>query len=157
MSEDKNVNDEAVDRRAKTVVTEQPGYAATEHVTQDVAAERRQQVSNVDWVVWTLLGILEILLGLRLVLKLIAANANSGFAVFIYGATKFFTAPFSGLLGKPATAEGSIFEVTTLIAMVVYALLFWVIVRVVHIGGNRSSSRTTTSSTHEETPRRPGQ
>ena len=80
-------NEEAVDRRAETVVTEQPGYAATEQVTRDVAAERRQRVFQIDRIMWTILVMLEILLGLRFMLKLIAANPNSGFSVFIYGIT----------------------------------------------------------------------
>jgi uncharacterized protein YggT (Ycf19 family) len=96
-------------------------------------------------------GLLEILLGLRFLLKLIAANPNSGFAVFIYGITKPFLAPFTALVGTP-TSGGTILEVTTLIAMAVYALLFWFIVRVVRIATNRPSARTSTRSTREQTP-----
>ena len=32
-------SNQSVDRREETVVTQQPGYAATEQVTRDVAAE----------------------------------------------------------------------------------------------------------------------
>lgn len=79
----RNNNEVAVDRRAETVVTQQPGYAATEQVTRDVAAEGRLRFLQIDRIMYTLLGILEILLGLRFVLKLIAANPGSGFTVFI--------------------------------------------------------------------------
>ena len=156
MSGNHDSNEEAVDRRAETVVTEQPGYAATEQVTRDVAAERRQRVFQINRIMWTVLGILEILLGLRFMLKLIAANPNSGFSVFIYGITGVFIAPFRALLGTP-TFGGSSFEVTTLVAMAVYALLFWVLVRVIQIVMDRPSARTVTRSTREQTPRRPGQ
>ncbi len=98
-----------------------------------------------------ILGLLEILLGLRFLLKLIAANPNSGFAVFIYGITKPFLAPFTALVGTP-TSGGTILVVTTLIAMAVYALLFWFIVRVVRIATNRPSARTSTRSTREQMP-----
>lgn len=155
MSENQRVNEVAVDRRAETVFTEQPGYAATEQVTRDVAAERRLRLFQIDRIMWTVLGILEILLGLRFLLKLIAANPNSGFAVFIYGITGAFTAPFNALLGTPAV-EGSILEVTTLIAMAVYALLFWVIVRVIQIAADQPTARTVTRSTREQTPGGPG-
>jgi hypothetical protein len=40
MSENRPINEVAVDRRDGTVVTQQPGYTATEQVTRDVAAER---------------------------------------------------------------------------------------------------------------------
>ena len=144
-------NQVAVDRREETVVTQQPGYAATEQVTRDVAAERRLVLFQVTRIVWSVLGLLEILLGLRFMLKLIAANPNSGFAVFMYGITGPFMAPFKGLIGTP-TSGGTILEVTTLIAMAIYALLFWGVVRVIQIVADRPSARTVTRSVREQTP-----
>jgi uncharacterized membrane protein len=144
-------NEVAVDRREETVVTQQPGYAATEQMTFDVAAERRLVFFQVTRVMWTILGLIEILLGLRFVLKLIAANAESGFGALIYGVSGVFTAPFAGLVTTPASG-GNILEVTTLIAMGVYALFFWIIVRVTRIVADRPSSRTATRSVHEQMP-----
>src|SRR5512133_2209403 len=132
MIENQPVNEVAVDRRAETVVTQQPGYAATEQVTRDVAAEGRLRFMQIDRIMYTLLGILEILLGLRFLLKLIAANPDSGFTVFIYGITGLFMTPFNALIGTPTFGNSS-FEATALIAMAVYALLFWVFVRVIRI------------------------
>jgi YggT family protein len=143
-------NEEAVDRREETVVTQQPGYAATEQVTHDVAAERRQRFALLLQVIWGLLALLETLLGLRFILKLIAANPDAGFAVFIYGITGPFLAPFEALVGTPATG-GMVLEVTTLIAMGIYALVFWGIVYVIRIVAGRPSSRTVTRSTREQT------
>jgi hypothetical protein len=51
---------------------------------------------------------------------------------------------------------GTTLEVTTLIAMAVYALLVWVIVRVVAIAADRPSARSVTRSTREQTPGGPG-
>lgn len=140
-----------VDRRQETVTTQEPGYAATEQVTRDVAAERRQSTFQVNRIVWSILGLLEILLGMRFVLKLIAADANSGFGAFMYGITGPFIAPFEGLLGTPASG-GMILEVTTLVAMAVYALLFWGIARVIEIVTDRPVARTVSRSTREEAP-----
>ena len=151
MSMNQPINEVAVDRREETVVTQQPGYAATEQVTRDVAAERRLGLFQVTRIVWSILGLLEVLLGLRFMLKLIAANPNSGFATFMYGITGPFMAPFTGLIGTPASG-GMIFEVTALIAMAVYALLFWGIVRVIQIVADRPSARTVTRSVREQTP-----
>lgn len=150
MSENQPINEVAVDRRAETVVTQQPGYAATEQVTRDVAAEGRLRFLQIDRIMYTLLGILEILLGLRFVLKLIAANPDSGFTIFIYGITGLFVSPFNTLVGTPAFG-GSSFELTTLIAMAVYALLFWVLVRVLQVATSQTTARTVTRSTREET------
>ena len=150
MLEKQPINEVAVYRRAETVVTQQPGYAATEQVTRDVAAEGRLQLLQINRIIYTLLGILEILLGLRFVLKLIAANPDSGFTVFIYGITGLFMSPFNAIIGTP-TFGGSSFEATTLIAMAVYALLFWVVVRVLQVATSQTTARTVTRSTREDT------
>ena len=76
MSENQPIHEVAVDRRAETVTTQQPGYAATEQVTRDVAAERRQGLALVTRIIYTILGGLEILLGMRFVLQLIGANPD---------------------------------------------------------------------------------
>jgi hypothetical protein len=80
MSNYPNAEDTAVDRRQETVITQQPGYAATEQVTRDVASEKRQTLFQINRILYTLLGGLEILLAARFVLKLIGANPGSGFA-----------------------------------------------------------------------------
>ena len=151
MTVNQPINEVAVDRREETVVTQQPGYAATEQVTRDVAAERRQTLFLINRIMWSIAGLLEILLGLRFMLKLIAANPDSGFAAFIYGITRPFIAPFADLIGTP-TSGGIILEVTTLIAMAIYALIFWGIARVIQIVADRPSARTVTRSTREQTP-----
>ena len=151
MPENRLNNEVSVDRRVESVVTQQPGYAASEEVIRDVAAERRLRLALVTQIVWAILGLLEVLLGLRFLLKLIAANAASGFAVLIYGVTQLIIAPFELLVGTP-TSGGIILEVTTLIAMAIYALIFWGVVSVIRIAANRPVARTATRSTREQTP-----
>lgn len=146
------INEEvAVDRREETIVTQQPGYTATEQVTRDVAAERRQLLFRVIRIIWTGLTILEVLLALRFGLKLIGANPSSGFAVFMYGITGLFTGPFTGLVATWFSGE-TVLEVTTLIAMAVYALFVWGVVRLIPIVVDRPNARTVTRSTREQTP-----
>jgi hypothetical protein len=70
-------------------------------------------------VVWYILGLLEILLAFRFLLKLFGANPAAGFSQFIYGATYVFAAPFLAVF-RITYVEGSIFEWTTLLAMLVY-------------------------------------
>jgi uncharacterized membrane protein len=140
----------AVDRHEETVTTRQPGYAATQQVVRDVAAERRLRMGRVNQIVYTILGILQILLGLRFALKLIAADPNAGFAAFIYGITAPFVAPFAGLVANWSTG-GSVLEVTTLIAMAVYALFFWVVLRIIPLLLDRPSARSVTRATTEQT------
>lgn len=85
-----------------------------------------------DQIIWFIATVLEILIGFRVFLKLIAANPQSGFASFIYGVTAPFLTPFVGLTTSPS-ANGSIFEFPSIIAMLVYALLFWLAIYAVRI------------------------
>jgi len=73
-------------------------------------------------VVWYILGILEALMAFRFVLKLLAANPVAGFTGFVYGVTYPFVAPFLTVF-RMSRVEGSIFEWTTLLAMLVYWLV----------------------------------
>jgi hypothetical protein len=79
-------------------------------------------------IVWFLLGLLEALLAFRFVLKLMGANPTAGFTSFIYAVTWPFAAPFLTVF-KMTTVQGSIFEWTTLLAMLVYWLIAAGIVR----------------------------
>jgi len=88
--------------------------------------------------VWYILGLLEILLAFRFVLKLLAANPDAGFSSFIYTITWPFTAPFLAVFSR-STLQGSIFEWTTLLAMFVYWLIAWGIIKLLLIGKSVST------------------
>ena len=79
-------------------------------------------------VVWYILGVLEVLLAFRFVLKLLAANPYAGFTSFIYGVTYPFAAPFLNVFGQ-TRVQGNIFEWTTLLAMLVYWIIAWAIIK----------------------------
>src|SRR4030042_724959 len=90
-------------------------------------------------IVWYLLGLLEVLLAFRFVLKLMGANPAAGFTSFIYAITWPFTAPFLAVF-KMTAVLGSIFEWTTLLAMLVYWLIAFAIVKLLLIGKTVSTS-----------------
>lgn len=94
--------------------------------------DRRVFTFKATQLVWLLFGILEGLIGLRFLLKLIGANPESPFADFIYGFTELFLLPFSGLIGTPA-AGNMVLEISSLIAMAVYALLAWGLERLIWV------------------------
>lgn len=78
-------------------------------------------------IIWYILGVIEVILAFRVVLKLLGANAFSGFASFIYAVSGPFALPFSGILGTTISAN-SVFEWSTLIAMMVYFIVAYGIV-----------------------------
>jgi hypothetical protein len=89
-------------------------------------------------VIYIVLAVVDGLIAIRFVLKLLAANPEAGFAQLIYGLTAPLVAPFVGLLGNPATSTGNQFEVTSLAAMAVYALVAWLLTRIVRLVLNRT-------------------
>ena len=68
------------------------------------------------------------MIALRFLLKLLAANPASPFAQFVYFFTAPFLWPFQGLLYTP-TFGGVQVEFPSLIAIVVYTLIAWIITR----------------------------
>lgn len=132
-----------------TYVTERtvvPGATTQEsHVySEDPYAYRRNRAYKVQQAIYLVFGILEGLLAIRFVLQLLGANPNSGFTAFIYGITAPFMAPFAGVFGQPALG-GSVIEWNALVAIVAYALLAWVLAKVVWLVGGESRSGVRTS------------
>jgi hypothetical protein len=84
-------------------------------------------------VIWYLLYTLETLLAFRFLLKLIGANPAAGFSRFIYGITYVFAEPFLNVVPS-VQVEGSVFEWTTLLAMLVYWLVAWGIIKLLVMG-----------------------
>lgn len=89
--------------------------------------------------IYFLLGLLEVLLGLRFLFRLSGANTQNTVAEFIYSLSAPFIAPFSTLFVSPVSGGGAnIFDVNVLIAMVVYAILGWLALWLVRYLAGRS-------------------
>ena len=84
-------------------------------------------------VVWYIIGLLEAVLAFRFLLRLFGANPTAGFTSFIYGITYPFVAPFLSVF-KISAVNGSVFEWTTLLAMLVYWLIAMAIARLLVMG-----------------------
>ncbi len=79
-------------------------------------------------IVWYILGVLEVLLAFRVILKLLGANTAAGFTSFIYNVTQPFVAPFINVF-RVTKVSGSVFEWTTVLAMAVYWLIAFGIIK----------------------------
>lgn len=142
------VHTQDADRRTKIVETQLGGVERRQEVVQDIGFERSQILNRLSQFIWLLFGILEGLILLRVFLKLIAANPANPFARFIYGLTDLFLWPFFGLTITPS-AEGIVLEIPSLIALIVYALIGWVIVRLVWLLFDRPSRTSVTTYERE--------
>ena len=138
-----------VPRTTTEVRTVEPAAAVdrVESVAYDPYANKRLAAYRVVQLVYLVFGLIEALIAIRFVLKALGANPSAGFAQFIYGITNPLVAPFYGLFGNPAS-QGSVLEVHSLVALIVYALLAWVIVRLtwILVGENRAAVHTHSTS-----------
>jgi len=102
--------------------------------TQEVREVSKTHVGGttlVARIVWYIAGVILTLLAFRFVLILLGANRNSGFADFIYTASNPLVAPFYGLFNYDLDYGVSRFEIYTLIAMAVYTVIAFGIVRLI--------------------------
>ena len=100
------------------------------------AANQNFAIARIVRIIYFLFGLLEVLLALRIVLHMFSANPGNAFADFIYALSSPFTILFSTLFANPAIGTG-VLELTTVVAMVVYAILAWVIGRIVWLALSR--------------------
>jgi hypothetical protein len=117
---------EAVDQG----IEEQQDMNLREETRRIAAADQNSSVKRIVKIVYFLFAALEVLLTMRIVLHLISANPDSGFAATVNGLSTFFVAAFANLLPNPAFSATSVFEITTVFAMIVYAIAAWLIGRV---------------------------
>lgn len=85
-------------------------------------------------VVWYILGIVNVFLFFRLILKLVGANPAAGFTNFIYGVSYVFVEPFLSVFRVTPAAIGTVFEWTTLLAMFIYWVVAVAIVKLLLMG-----------------------
>jgi len=80
--------------------------------------------------IWLLVGILEATIAIRIGLKLIGANPDAPIVAMIYGFTQLFLLPFTGMIASPS-AGNLVLEISSVFAMLIYALLAWALERTI--------------------------
>jgi hypothetical protein len=77
----------------------------------------------VQRIIYYFTGVIVVLLALRITLLLLAANQGSPFVDFIYALSGFFAGPFYGIFSYQPTYGQSTFEISSVVAILVYALV----------------------------------
>jgi len=93
------------------------------------AANQNSAIARIVNIVYFLFGIVEVILGIRILLHLVAANSANAFANIIDTISYPFVVLFNTLVQNPILGENSVLEITTIIAMVVWAIIAWLIAR----------------------------
>jgi hypothetical protein len=113
-----NQSPQIVTKTTKQVLPEAKGEAPQK------VYEKKKTLFRFNQIIWFILGLIEVLLVFRFVLRLLGANPLIGFTNLIYTVTLPLVAPFSGILGM-FTAGNSAIEWSTIIAAIVYFFVAW--------------------------------
>lgn len=91
-------------------------------------------VSKVNQVIFSIVGILNLVILIRLFLLLVGAN-QVGFTTFIMNITNVFVAPFQGIFPSPSNGVQYL-EAASLAAIVVYTIIALIIATVIGLFSN---------------------
>ncbi|RYF29142.1 MAG: YggT family protein [Chloroflexi bacterium] len=115
----------------------------TTQVQNGNTAVERQTVASANTVpakviagriIYYIVGLISILLVLRIVLLLLAANQGNGFVDFVYAVSGFFAMPFYGIFNYTPAYGSSVLELSSIVAIFIYALVGWGLVKLLTIG-----------------------
>lgn len=114
------MQDEMQETEVRETVT-QDGNASVQRQTV-ARSSRMSSVVLAQRIVWLIVGFINALIALRFVLLLLGANRDVPFMDFVYSVSAPFVAPFVGIFGEPSYGR-SVFEVSSILAIVVYLLI----------------------------------
>lgn len=89
--------------------------------------------------VYFIFGVIIAFIALRFILLLLAANQGNVFVDFVYGVSGLFVAPFYGIFGNTPQFGASVVDVSSIVAIIVYALIAWAIVSLATLGSRDRS------------------
>lgn len=127
-------------------VTTKSSDPLTDQVSQtstvtDVPTRGEAQDAQADrgnaWI-WYIVGLVDLSLLLRFIFYIFAAR-SVGFADGLYNATNPLVAPFRGIFPNPQVV-GSYFDTAALAGIVIYALLGWIVSRLIDLATRPANS-----------------
>lgn len=90
-------------------------------------------------IVWFIVEFIVVLLALRMALLLLGANQGNAFVDAVYGLSGVFASPFYGIFNYTPAYGNSVFEISSLVAIVIYSLLGWGIAKALTITSARQA------------------
>jgi hypothetical protein len=90
--------------------------------------------------VWLIAGVIDLILALDFVFRAIPAN-NTGFAHYIYRLGGWLGSPFDGIFNTTVANRGlSVFRWADVLAVLIYAVAAWIVVKLVRITASPRTS-----------------
>lgn len=125
--------------RETTEVRETDDNVDSANTTRTVrTTDRADAPLLIHKVIWWIAGVIIALLALRIILLLLAANQGAPFVDFVYGLSGIFAWPFYGIFGYTPAYGQSVLEISSIFAIIVYALIAWGLAKLATIGSNRT-------------------
>jgi len=122
---DHQVQEKRVVSRRETPTGEIVEETVTSATPVDTSAAKADTyeftIAKLSNVVWAIVGIINLLILLRFVFLLLAAN-NTGIVSFIYSFTNIFVAPFSGIFESVRYGQ-SFFDTASILAVLMYLVI----------------------------------
>ncbi|HSX39464.1 MAG TPA: hypothetical protein VLI92_02640 [Candidatus Saccharimonadales bacterium] len=127
----------------ETVTTQESASSPTNPIVAKQVKVEATNYQTLEYFIYFMFGVLEVLLAFRLVLKLTGASIMSSFVDMVYGVSGLFILPFEGIFHR-AISQGietaSVLEPATLVAIVVYAVAAWGIIQLLRIVSREKQS-----------------
>lgn len=114
-----------------------------EHVHKAPTVTRVEEPETVNGAVFAarvvhfIFGVIIAFIVLRFILLLLGANTGNLFVDLVYGVSGVFVAPFYGVFNNTPVFGQSIIDVSSIVAIVVYALISWALGALVTLGTRR--------------------
>jgi hypothetical protein len=96
----------------------------------------------INKLIYVFFSLVELFLGLRLILKLFGANVGNGFVNWVYETSNVLLDPFRGIFPTQVFKSTFVLELSTIFAMIVYAIIVMLLVYVVDLIPTPGSTKT---------------
>ena len=135
----------AIEQVDRTVVTQEPSAAGRESVRTDSRRITREGPGGSELarrIVILVFGLIQIVIGARIVLLLIDAREANGLVSAILNISQVFVAPFEGILRTNSLhAAGSTLDITAIVAFVGWTIIELIVLWVIGIFRREPASR----------------
>ena len=117
--------------------------APSTNVSVSTSARSNASMWTTSRIIALVFTVIEVLLLVRLVGKLLGANADQGFVSAIYGITEPLVAPFRGIFSQPTGTPT--FEIAALLSIIFFVLVAALVVAIVRAFTGKHAEREATT------------
>jgi uncharacterized protein YggT (Ycf19 family) len=122
------------DYHEETVTTRTERVEPVDSHTSTEVVHRQSPIVVLERLILFLFGIVQVLIGLRILLLLVAAREGNDIVAFIYNLSDVFVAPFRGILRIDEIAAGQVaLDVGAIVALVGWTVLELLVLWLVRI------------------------